>query len=113
MTPSSQLARGARKPAMNTPPMAGVRMKYWYMNALSTPRRSLPPLTATRTVLASVMATGTQRALVWTAIHGNDSQSWSTCTGLNAARNAAPMLMRSVVPVALAVADDVEVGPDL
>ena len=28
ITPSSQLARGARKPAMKTPPMAGVWMKY-------------------------------------------------------------------------------------
>ena len=35
MTPSSQLARGARKPARKTPPMAGVWMKYANMNWLT------------------------------------------------------------------------------
>ena len=50
----------------------GVRMKYWYRKALSM---SLPPVTATRTVLARVIRTGTQSAFVWTAIHGTDSKS--------------------------------------
>ncbi len=93
---------------MKTPPIAGVRMKYWYMNALSM---SLPPVTATSTVLASVIRTGSHSAFVWTAIQGSDSMSWRTCTGRKAALNAVAMLIRGGVPVGRAAVVDAEVVP--
>ena len=89
--PSSQLARGARKPAMNTPPMAGGRTKYSYMR-LVIERGSLA--TATRSPPTTVMATGTHRAYVWVTSHGRDARSARRSTGWNAWRKAVPIEMR-------------------
>ena len=85
IAPRSQLARGARKPAMNTPPIAGVWMKYANMNSEMSP----PLVAMIATVLASVIARGTHSAWVWVAIQGSAARSARTLSGRMAARNAA------------------------
>src|SRR5436190_15749036 len=90
MTPSSQLARGARNPAMKTPPMAGVWMKYANMNC-----EMLPPCVAmTAIVLATVISRGTHSAFVWTAIQGMEARSGPTWMGRIDARKASPKPIR-------------------
>jgi hypothetical protein len=69
---------------MNTPPMAGVWMKYANMNS----DRSPPFVAMIAAVLRIVISTGTQSALEWTAIHGNAARSSRTWIGRMAARNA-------------------------
>src|SRR3954471_2368014 len=104
MTPSNHDARGARNPAMNTLPIAGVWMKYANMNWLIVPC----PLDATmKIVLATVIATGIQRACVCVAIHGTAARSWRTLIGRNDIRNASanPTLPVEGAGVVLAVGD--------
>src|SRR3954466_1567664 len=97
ITPRSQDARGARKPAMNTLPIAGVWMKYANMNWLIVP---VPPDATMNTVLASVMASGIHSACVWVAIQGTAATSWRTLIGRKDNLNASPNPMRPVGAVA-------------
>ena len=70
---------------MNTPPIAGVWMKYANMNS----DRSPPFVAMMTTVLAIVIRTGTQSAFCASAIHGSAARSARTLTAWIAARKAA------------------------
>src|SRR5712675_573565 len=69
---------------MNTPPMAGVWMKYANMNCEIDP----PCVPMTAAVLAIVISNGTHNALVWMAIQGSAARSGRTWIGRIDARNA-------------------------
>jgi hypothetical protein len=82
---------------MNTPPIAGVTTKYWYMKTVTMPRMSVRPsgrTTTNATVVASVNATGIQSALFRTS-WGNARRSERRSSGRNAARKELPTLGRA------------------